>query len=120
MFIQTEADADPAVLKFLPGRTVMDAGTVSFPDRESSARSPLAARLFEIENVVAVTLGVDLVSVTKAGDTEWQVLKPAILSAIMEHFMSGAPAVTAASGADDSAADRPAHDSTSPSRAATR
>ncbi len=102
MFIQTEADADPAVLKFLPGRTVMDAGTVSFPDRESSARSPLAARLFEIENVVAVTLGVDLVSVTKAGDTEWQVLKPAILSAIMEHFMSGAPAVTAASGADDS------------------
>ena len=34
--------------------------------------------------------GYDFITVTKA-DGEWQHLKPAILGAIMEHFMSGAP-----------------------------
>ena len=37
-----------------------------------------------------VFLGSDFISVTKA-DGEWQHLKPAVLGAIMEHFMSGAP-----------------------------
>ena len=36
--------------------------------------------------------GSDFISVTKT-DGEWQQLKPAILGAIMEHFMSGAPVV---------------------------
>ena len=34
--------------------------------------------------------GSDFITVTKT-DGEWQQLKPAILGAIMEHFMSGAP-----------------------------
>jgi Fe-S cluster biogenesis protein NfuA len=41
--------------------------------------------------------------VTKA-DVEWQHIKPAILGAIMEHFLSGAPVVNAgteAAGADE-------------------
>ena len=44
--------------------------------------------------------GSDFISVTKT-DGEWQQIKPAILGAIMEHFMSGAPllASEAASGA---------------------
>ena len=41
-----------------------------------------------------VYLGHDFISVTKR-EGEWQHLKPAILGAIMEHFMSGAPVVTA-------------------------
>ena len=37
--------------------------------------------------------GSDFIAVTKS-DGEWQQLKPAILGAIMEHFMSGAPIVS--------------------------
>ena len=98
MFIQTEETPNPATLKFLPGREVMDAGTADFPNREASARSPMASRLFEIDDVAAVFLGTDFVTVTKAPDVDWQVLKPAVLGAIMEHFTSGEPVIHEAAG----------------------
>jgi Fe-S cluster biogenesis protein NfuA len=88
MFIQTEATPNPATLKFIPGRPVLESGTLEFLDSEQSKASPLAARLFEIEGVKGVFFGTDFISVTK-GDGEWQHLKPAILGAIMEHYLSG-------------------------------
>ncbi len=90
MFIQTEATPNPATLKFLPGRTLMETGTMEFTDAEAAARSPLAERLFAIPGVSGVFYGFDFVTVTKA-EGDWQHLKPAILGAIMEHYMSGAP-----------------------------
>src|SRR5205807_4556342 len=49
-------------------------------------RSPLAQRLFQVEGVSGVFLGSDFVTVSKADGKSWQVLKPAILGIIMEHF----------------------------------
>jgi len=93
MFIQTESTPNPATLKFLPGRDVMGAGgALDFPDAASAKRSPLAARLFGLDDVERVYFGADFISVTKKSG-EWQHLKPAILGAIMEHFTSGAPLV---------------------------
>jgi Fe-S cluster biogenesis protein NfuA len=92
MFIQTEPTPNPAALKFLPGRTVLSHGTLDIRDQGAAAQSPLAERLFEIAGVSGVFFGSDFIAVTKASG-EWQQLKPAILGAIMEHFMSGAPLV---------------------------
>ncbi|MGA7788185.1 MAG: NifU family protein [Xanthobacteraceae bacterium] len=92
MFIQTEATPNPATLKFLPGRAVLESGTLDLRDAEAAERSPLAERLFGIAGVSGVFFGSDFITVTKnVGD--WQQLKPMILGAIMEHFMSGAPLV---------------------------
>ena len=52
--------------------------------------SPLAKRLFAIEGVTGVFYGSDFVTVTKAEDQVWSMLKPEIFAAIMEHFTSGA------------------------------
>ena len=90
MFIQTEATPNPATVKFLPGRPVLADGTLDFRAAEDAAKSPLAQRLFEVPGVAGVFYGSDFISVTKDSG-EWQQLKPAILGAIMEHFMSGAP-----------------------------
>src|SRR3569833_1440810 len=90
MFIQTEATPNPATLKFLPGRPVLDTGTLDMPTREAAAQSPLAEKLFDLPNVGGVFYGADFISVTKTGG-DWQQIKPAVLGAIMEHFMSGAP-----------------------------
>jgi Fe-S cluster biogenesis protein NfuA len=90
MFIQTEATPNPATLKFLPGRTVMTTGTFEARSAAEAERSPLAERLFAVPGVTGVFFGSDFVTVTK-GEGEWQHLKPAILGAIMQHFMSGAP-----------------------------
>jgi Fe-S cluster biogenesis protein NfuA len=100
MFIQTEPTPNPATLKFLPGRAVLASGTLDMRDPEGAAQSPLAERLFGIAGVSGVFFGSDFIAVTKAGG-EWQQLKPAILGAIMEHFMSGAPIVVRG---DDTAA----------------
>jgi Fe-S cluster biogenesis protein NfuA len=92
MFIQTEPTPNPATLKFMPGKAVLGEGTVDYRDKGEAEMSPLALRLFEIEGVRAVFLGSDFISVTK-GDIEWQHVKPAILGAIMEHYLSGDPVV---------------------------
>jgi Fe-S cluster biogenesis protein NfuA len=94
MFIQTEATPNPATLKFLPGRPVLEAGTLDMPTREAAAQSPLAGKLFDLPNVGGVFYGADFISVTKTGG-DWQQIKPAVLGAIMEHYMSGAPLVAA-------------------------
>ena len=44
MFIQTEATPNPATLKFLPGKVVMENGTAEFRSAEEADASPLAAR----------------------------------------------------------------------------
>jgi Fe-S cluster biogenesis protein NfuA len=91
MFIETEQTPNPASLKFLPGRSVMAAGTANFADSAGCERSPLAQRLFALPGVTGVFLGADFVSVSKDDTTDWYRLKPAILGALMEHFTAGAP-----------------------------
>src|SRR3546814_884695 len=109
MFIQTEQTPNPATLKFLPGRDVMGqgpgSGTADFTDAAAATRSPLAERLFRIEGVSGVFLGSDFVTVTKADDKDWMVLKPAILGIIMEHFAAGRPVILADEAATDGAED---------------
>jgi Fe-S cluster biogenesis protein NfuA len=90
VFIQTEATPNPATLKFLPGRAVLESGTLDMASKEAANQSPLAERLFEIPNVGGVFFGSDFISITKT-DGDWQQIKPAVLGAIMEHFISGAP-----------------------------
>ena len=95
MFIETEATPNPATLKFLPGRVVADRDVLDFRSSAEAESSPLARRLFAIGDVGGVFFGSDFVSVTKTAG-EWHHLKPAVLGAIMEHFVSGAPLVDVA------------------------
>jgi len=104
MFIQTEATPNPASLKFLPGQPVMGDGTAQFDGPDQAARSPLAARLFRLEGVAAVFLGADFISVSKAADADWAVVKPMVLGAIMDHYTANEPILlddgTATDGAE--------------------
>ncbi len=98
MFIQTEETPNPATLKFIPGRIVLADGTRDFREAEQSEVSPLASRIFAVDGVSGVFLGHDFITVTK-DDAEWPHIKPAVLGAIMEHYLSGSP--TLVDGADE-------------------
>lgn len=104
MFIQTEATPNPATLKFLPGREVAPSQPLEFASREDARRSQLASALFDVDGVRRVMFGADFISVTKDAG-EWQHIKPAVLGAIMEHFMSGWPLVSESAAAQDSGED---------------
>lgn len=91
MFIQTETTPNPNTLKFLPGQEVLGARTAFFTDRENAAASPLASALFVLPDIRAVFYGSDFVTVTKREEASWDILKPQILTTMMEHYQSGNP-----------------------------
>ncbi len=93
MFIQTEETPNPSTLKFLPGKPVLDRGTAEFKSLDESESSPLARRLFALQGVAGVFFGTDFVSVSKADDTDWSMLKPMVLASLMQHFSTGEPVV---------------------------
>ena len=95
MFIQTEETPNPATMKFLPGRDVMGQGTLEITSLDAAAQSPLAESLFHIEGVRGIFLGKDFITVTKDDAKGWAVMKPPVLTAIMEHFTANKPVLKA-------------------------
>jgi len=93
MFIQTEVTPNPDVLKFLPGRDVLSAGTRDFGHPSEAVSSPLALALFSQPGVERVFLASTFISVTKRADADWKQTRTFVLAAIMDHFMAGLPVV---------------------------
>ena len=91
MLIETETTPNPATLKFLPGRTVMDAGTRDFATPEEAEASPLADALFALGDVTGVFFGYNFVSVTAAPGVDWTSLKPDVLAVLLDHFSAEMP-----------------------------
>ena len=91
MFIQTEATPNPNTMKFLPGQEVLGAKTAFFTDKENAKQSPLASALFVLPDIRAIFYGNDFITVTKTEASSWDILKPQILTTVMEHFQSGLP-----------------------------
>jgi Fe-S cluster biogenesis protein NfuA len=100
MLIQTETTPNPATLKFLPGRKVMDGGTRDFATPEAAEASPLAEAIFSTGEVDGVFFGRDFVSVTAAPGADWRQLKPQVLEVLLDHFASAAPLFRPGSAAD--------------------
>src|SRR5206468_10573592 len=97
MLIRTEQTPNPATRKFLPGQTVLEAGTRDFADAESAAASPLAQALFDSGMVEGVFYGRDFISVTAAPGVSWTDLEPLVLETLLDHFVSAAPLFVAGS-----------------------
>lgn len=91
MFIETEGTPNPDTLKFLPGQSLLEAGTANFNNPDSAEASPLAMAMFAVQGVTGVFIGYDFVTITKATEEDWDALKPKILAGLMQFFASGAP-----------------------------
>jgi Fe-S cluster biogenesis protein NfuA len=100
MFIQTEQTPNPQTLKFLPGRVVMKEGTAFYQNISEASNSPFAKRLFAVEEIEGVFFGSDFITITKAEESEWEVLKPIVLGVIMDHFNSNDPTIDSSSSVD--------------------
>ncbi len=105
MFIQTENTPNPNTMKFLPGQDVLGDKTAFFTDAENAKSSPLASALFVLKDIRAVFFGGDFITVTKTEAADWDVLKPQILTTVMEHYQSGLPLMRSASASESSVAE---------------
>lgn len=110
MFIQTEETPNPATVKFIPGQTILEKGTIDFSGPAEASRSPLAARLFTLPGVIRVFLANDFVSVSKSQDTDWKMLKPLVLEAMLEHLSLGQPILDPAFEAASNKGEHSEHD----------
>lgn len=93
MFIQTQETPNPNTLKFLPGVQLLISGTRNYVMGDDISSAPLAMTLFNVSGVEGVFIGTDFVSVTKNNENSWEVLKPLLLAAIMDHLLAGMPVV---------------------------
>lgn len=93
MFIQTEETPNPETLKFVPGIKVMARGTATYISGDECKDSPLAKKLLDIDGIRGVFFSDDFITLTKDADKDWGVLKPAVLSTLLDHFTSGMPVV---------------------------
>ncbi len=100
MFIETETTPNPASLKFLPGRTVMTAGTREFSSPEAAEASPLAQAIFDTGETINVFFGSDFITVTAAPGADWGSLKSQVVAILLDHFVSEAPLFNAATAGD--------------------
>jgi len=93
MFVQIEPTPNPATLKFLPGKPVMEKGTQFYQDETSTGNSQLAQKLFNIKGVESVFYGEDFITISKNESSTWTMLKPAIMGFIIEQFTSDKPLI---------------------------
>ncbi len=90
MFIQTQETPNPSTIKFLPDQDIISSdSTYDFSSASDAKLSLMASRLFDIEGVVRVFISKDFVSITKADDTDWSMLKPMVLALLMDHLSMG-------------------------------
>ena len=107
MLIEIEKTPNPATRKFLPGRTVMEAGGRDFPNADAAEASPLAEALFATGMVDGVYFGRDFISVSAAPTVEWEALEAEVLSILLDHFMLDAPLFRAGTAAGIEVAPEP-------------
>lgn len=100
MLIETEKTPNPSTLKFLVGQTVMSDGTRDFASPEDAEISPLAEAMFTLGDVTGVFFGSDFVSVTAGPGSDWNELKPQVLSILLDHFSAGLPLFKPGSAGD--------------------
>lgn len=93
MFIQTKPGDTATELEFFPAEKVFENGPLAIAREKAAEKSPLAARLYAIDGVTAVTLKEDSIVVAKAETADWSLLRTEIFGAIVAHFKSGEAAV---------------------------
>jgi Fe-S cluster biogenesis protein NfuA len=104
--IYPEATPNPASVRFVLNRPVLEEGTAEFKTAEAAeGRSPLAAKLFMLAAVRGVFLGSDFVTVTAAAGVDWNNLAASVIDTIKAHCDSGEAALV---GAPDPAESAPA------------
>lgn len=89
MMIETQTTSDKNVINFFIEEKIMGAGRAEFFDENNSRKSPLAEKIFSVENVQQIFITEDMISVTKKEEGDWNLLKPQIMAEILDFFATG-------------------------------
>ena len=88
MYVQTEETPNPNTLKFSPGKTVSEVGSIEFTAQDQTEHR-LIKDILSITEVNMVYLGSDFITVKKTEQILWEEVKPKIISLINEYYLRG-------------------------------
>ena len=63
---------NPNTIKFLLEKTFLEKGSIDFNSKEKAAESLLPTKLFEINGIAGVMIGINFVSITKHDENGWE------------------------------------------------
>ena len=86
MYVQTEETPNPNTLKFLPGKTVSEVGSIEFTAVKQT-ENRLIKDILSMKEVNMVFLGPDFITVKKTDQILWEEIKPKIISLINEYYL---------------------------------
>ena len=86
MYVQTEETPNPNTLKFLPGKTVSEVGSIEFTAVKQT-ENKLIKDILSMKEVNMVFLGSDFITVKKTDQILWEEIKPKIISLINEYYL---------------------------------
>ena len=86
MYVQTEETPNPNTLKFLPGKTVSEVGSIEFTAAKQT-ENRLIKDILSMKEVNMVFLGSDFITVKKTDQILWEEIKPKIISLINEYYL---------------------------------
>lgn len=90
VYVSLEFTPNPNTLKYSVNRELLPRGAANFTKKdEAAARSPLAAKLFDVPGICGVMIGRDFVTVTKTEDGDWDVVHKTASSTIEKHLTAG-------------------------------
>lgn len=87
--IRAEITPNPNTLKFNVNRTLIESGSLNFPDKDKAKGAVLPETLFELENVLGVMVGRDFITVTKAPGANWNEMAEPVITLLKKLFESG-------------------------------
>ncbi len=91
--ISLEFTPNPNTLKYVVDQTLIEKGAANFQTAESTAKSPLAKKLFAVAGVAGIMIGKNFVTVTKGEQGDWENLNNGINAALQEHLGQNLPIV---------------------------
>ncbi len=90
--IYAESTPNPASMKFVVNRYLLEAGSVEYNSKASAHNSPLAQQLFSFSGISSVFISSNFVTLTKTNDLDWHELIP-IIRTFMKSFFESNEAV---------------------------
>ncbi len=107
--ISAEITPNPNTLKFNVNKTLVQSGSINYPDKEKAKGALLPSRLFEIHNVLGVMVGPSFITVTKNPDSQWPSLVPEVTETLKTLLSSNEVLFPQQAAADAAPADNSAN-----------
>jgi Fe-S cluster biogenesis protein NfuA len=87
--VYCESTPNPAALKFVVNKMLVDSGSVEFPKAEDATNSPLAQQLFKFDGVSSVFFAGNFITINKKDGYDWFELMPIFREFIKGYLDSG-------------------------------